>query len=215
VFEITGRWIETTSEDIEGSRVVRIGVPRTIEPTRYAIAQVRPSPDNAVLIEVRYAGLRRGKPVVDVSLRAARSGKALYTKQITAGSARAALPHPLVAYRISRKSTRRIGLTGEPFPIAPNPVPAGALKATQMIIDITKADATHMCGTIRRGYPGWSIYEQDCEEDAAQIVHVEQGNLPVLIRHGDVGLCEKVTWVQDGKWWIVNPEYASSGPLQK
>lgn len=94
-------------------------------------------------------------------------------------------------------------------------MPAGSLEATQIVIDVVKADEAHVSAIIVGGYPAWSWYEQGCAEDAPQIVHVDEGRLPVLVRHDVAGICEKVTWVQDGKWWIVGRENASSGPLPK
>lgn len=211
LFEITGRWLESTGEDVTGSRVTYIRPPRAIAPTRYAILQVRPNPGDEGMIEVRYAGLRDGKPAFDVSFRAATSKKALYATRVTAvkrrgTTLRATLPHPLIAYRTDLEST--------PFP-APIPVHARALEVTSMIIDVTKADATRVSATIGRSYAAWSWYRQNCEDDAPELVHVEGGRLPALIRRGEVGLCEKTTWVQNGQWLIAGPENTNSGPLRK
>jgi hypothetical protein len=216
VFEITGRWIETAMETIEGSRAVRISTPRPIVPTRYTISQIRPAPGEEGIVEVRYAGLRKSAPVFDISFRTSTSKTAVYTERRFAnrkGSLmRATLANPLVAYWAQRIPPPRMGLAG-PFPQLSNPVPKEAVQLTSMTIKITAASPTRMSAIIERAYPAWSWYRQSCEDDAPRVVHVDGGNLPLLVSYGDTGRCEKATWVQSGKWWIVSLETANSGPL--
>lgn len=218
VFEITGRWIEHTMEAIEGNRAVRIGTPQPIAPASYAISQVRPTPEAQGVVEVRYAGLQKGTPAFDISFRAAASKATICTERRSArrngASVRATLANPLVAHWAKRVPPQRMGFTG-PFPQRPNPVPKDAVRLTSMTIEITSANANRISVVIERAYPAWSWYQQNCDDDAPKIVHVDSGDLPLLVHQGDIGRCEKATWVQGDTWWIVGTEDATSGPLNK
>ncbi|MBI1213043.1 MAG: hypothetical protein GC190_16390 [Alphaproteobacteria bacterium] len=220
VFEITGHWMEATGEDIEGSRVIRVGMPRAITPTPYAIKQIRPAPGEGGVIELRYAGLRRGVPAFDASFRAVADNKVLYTTQISATKQpdtrlpRATIPHPVVAYRASLVPPRRMGLAG-PFPETPNPVPKDAAAIAAMIVEVAKADAKHVRATIVRAFAPWSWYRQNCADDEPELVYVDDGRLPALYSGQPVGLCEKTSWAQNGQWHIVGPVNANSGPIKK
>lgn len=206
VFEITGRYLESAPEAIEGSRAVSIGTPRAITPAPYSIQQVRPTPGEEGIVELRYAGLQMGLPAFDISLRATASKTIVHSERRLGRrgdhSMRIALPHPLIAYWTKRSPQRLTDLSD-------------AVRPTSMVIRITKADSEQVSATIERPFAAWSWYRQNCDDDAPQLVHVESGNLPLLVRRGEIGLCEKASWVQRDRWWIAGVQNAASGPLNR